>query len=327
MDVVSPALLVDLYRTMVRIRAAEDAIVHRYPEQEMRCPVHLCIGQEAVAAGACATLESRDLVFSHHRSHGHYLAKGGDLKTMIAELYGKATGCAGGYGGSMHLIDRAAGFAGAAPIVGGTIPIAAGTALAEQSRGGDRVTMVFLGDGAAETGVFHETLNFAALKALPLVFVCENNLYSVYSAMGVRQPGGRTIADLARGHGMAAAGGDGNDVEAVYGLCRSAVERARNGGGPSFLEFATYRWVEHCGPGFDNHIGYRSEAEFAAWRARCPLGNCERRLLKTAAADAGDMDAIRAEAAEEVAEAFAFAAESPFPNPAGMDAFAAEFGP
>src|SRR5258706_1831504 len=158
-----------LHREMLRIRLVEERIVVLYPEQEMRCPVHLCIGQEAIAVGACAALDRRDYVFSGHRSHGHYLAKGGNLNAMMAEMYGKATGCAGGKGGSMHLIDLEVGFLGAAPIVGSTIPIGAGTAFASKMRGENRVTMIFLGEGATEAGAFYETINFAALKDLRLV--------------------------------------------------------------------------------------------------------------------------------------------------------------
>ena len=168
-----------LHRGMLYIRTVEERIADMYPEQEMRCPVHLSIGQEAAEAGSGLALERSDYALSGHRSHGHYLAKGGDLKSMMAEIYGKATGCSGGKGGSMHLIDLDAGFLGAVPIVGSTIPIGVGTAFGSKSKGENRVTMIFFGDGATETGVFHESLNFAALHKLPVVFLCENNLYSV----------------------------------------------------------------------------------------------------------------------------------------------------
>ncbi|HER26081.1 MAG TPA: thiamine pyrophosphate-dependent dehydrogenase E1 component subunit alpha, partial [Rhodospirillales bacterium] len=192
-----------MYSSMLRIRLVEEGIVERYPEQEMRCPVHLCIGQEAAEVGACAALEAGDQVFSGHRAHGHYLAKGGNLKAMLAEIYGKETGCTGGVGGSMHLIDLQAGFMGAVPIIGATIPIGVGAAFASRYFEAGKVVMIFLGDGACETGVFHESLAIAALHKLPVVFVVENNLYSVYSSLDVRQPAGRTIPDLAAGHGVA----------------------------------------------------------------------------------------------------------------------------
>ena len=192
----------ELLRSMTRIRMVEEEIAKRYPEQQMRCPVHLSIGQEAAAVGVCAALQPTDWAFSGHRNHAHYLAKGGNLKAMLAEIYGKATGCCGGKGGSMHLTDQASGFIGATPIVGSTVPIAVGAALTAQREGKGRVVVVFLGDGAMEAGVVHESLNFAALKKLPILFACENNLYSVYSPLDVRQPNQRTISDLAAGHGV-----------------------------------------------------------------------------------------------------------------------------
>jgi pyruvate dehydrogenase E1 component alpha subunit len=306
--------LLELYRAMLRIRLVEERIGTLYPEQEMRCPVHLCIGQEAVAAGSCAALEPRDYVFSGHRSHGHYLAKGGDLKAMLAEIYGKATGCAGGKGGSMHLIDLAAGFLGSTPIVGSTIPIAVGTAFGSAMRDEDRVTMVFFGDGAVETGVFYESLNFAALKNLPVIFICENNLYSVYSPLHVRQPEGRPITGIARVLGIESLEGDGNDVESVHQLCSGAVRKARTGGGPTFFEFATYRWREHCGPEYDNHIGYRTEAEYLAWKSRCPVALLEAKLVGAGLASRSALDEMAVALHREIDAAVAFARESAFPD-------------
>lgn len=303
-----------LYRSMLHIRLVEERIAELYPEQEMRCPVHLCIGQEAVSAAACAALETRDYAMSGHRSHGHYLAKGGDLKAMLAEIYGKATGCAGGKGGSMHMIDLAAGFLGATPIVGSTIPIAVGAALGASMKKEDRVTMVFFGDGAVETGVFYESMNYAAVRKLPIVFVCENNLYSVYSPLTVRQPENRSIADMARGIGMESIAGDGNDVELVFKLCAEAVQKARTGGGPTFFEFSTYRWREHCGPDYDNHIGYRTEAEYLEWKKRCPITLYADKLLSEGRATQAELDGIRAGLEREIDAAALFARQSPFPD-------------
>lgn len=324
-DKVAPSSLdrdfrLQLYRDMARIRAVEESIATHYSEQEMRCPVHLSIGQEAAAAGACAALERRDYALSGHRAHAHYLAKGGDLKGMMAEIYGKATGCAGGKGGSMHLIDLDAGFLGSAPIVGSTIAIAAGTAFAAQSRGEDRVTMVFLGEGATETGVFYETVNFAALKNLPLVFLVENNFFSVYSPMAVRQKGESRIVDIAEAHGIPAQRADGNDVERVYDLSRKAVDKARKGRGPSLLEFVTYRWREHCGPNYDNDIGYRTEAEYLAWKERCPVAAYERFLTKAGIATRADLDAAMAKEKAEAEAAINFAKQSPWPDAESVDA-------
>ena len=304
--------MTNLLREMVRIRMVEEAIAERYAEQEMRCPVHLSIGQEAPAVGVCSALRQTDWAFSGHRNHAHYLAKGGDLQRMLAEIYGKATGCCGGKGGSMHLTDQAAGFIGATPIVGSTIPIAVGAALTAQLRGEDRVVVIFLGDGAVETGVFHESVNFACTRNLPVVFACEDNGYSVYSPLSIRQPSSRSLSHVAAGHGIAVASVDGNDVLAVQAVAAAAVEQARAEGSPSFIEMTTYRWREHCGPAFDNDIGYRTEAEFEAWLEFDPITKL-RRSNDLAAADEAVFASMTTELAEEIDAAFAFAKSSPFP--------------
>ncbi|HYD71399.1 thiamine pyrophosphate-dependent dehydrogenase E1 component subunit alpha [Azospirillum sp.] len=304
-----------LYRTMLYIRMAEERIAALYPEQEMRCPTHFSIGQEAIAAGVCAALGPRDYVLSAHRSHAHYLAKGGNLRAMMAELYGKDTGCARGKGGSMHLVDRSVGFLGCVPIVGSTIPIGVGAAFGARQRGEtDRVTAIFFGDGAAETGVFHESINFAAVHRLPILFVCENNFYSVNTPMGPRQPEGRTITDIVRGHGLPAERADGQEVEPVAALAAAAIGRLRAGGGPEFLELETYRWLEHCGPASDIALGYRPAEEFEAWRRRDPVA-----LHRDALRAAGVLDdALEAQLREDIGRvvdaAVAFAKDSPFPE-------------
>jgi TPP-dependent pyruvate/acetoin dehydrogenase alpha subunit len=308
----------DLLESMVRIRKVEEAIAAHYPEQKMRCPVHLSIGQEAASAGVCAALRPDDLAMSGHRSHAHYLGKGGNLNAMIAEIYGKETGCCHGRGGSMHLVDLAAGFVGAVPIVGSTIPIATGLAFADRQLKRDRVTVAFLGEAATEEGVFHESVNFASLHKLPIVFVCENNLYSVYSPMSVRQPAHREVWQLAAGHGVTAHQGDGNDPLAVYELARAAVAQARAGQGPVFLELKTYRWREHCGAGFDNHIGYRTEAEYQSWRERDPIATFERRLQAAGTFDASRFAQFNARVDAEIAQAFAAADCAPFPSAATL---------
>jgi len=306
--------------SMLRIRMVEETIAERYAEQEMRCPVHLSIGQEAVAVGACAAVAEQDYLMSTHRAHAHYLAKGGDLKAMLAEIYGKATGCSSGKGGSMHLVDLRANMLGSTPIVGSSLPVAVGTAFGSWLRGEDRVTVVFFGEGCTEEGVFFESLNFAALKKLPVVFVCENNLYSVYSPMSVRQSPERDRVALARAHGMEAVqGGDGNDVENVYRLVKPAVEHARAGRGPMFVEFATYRWREHCGPHYDNHIGYRTEAEFLEWRKQCPLERYQAQLRHDGVLSENDLAEIRATIRQEISKAFDFAKASPWPLPDQLD--------
>ena len=313
MPPISTEVKTKLFRTMHLIRFVEERIADLYSEWEMRCPVHLSSGQEAAAAGTGAALRPGDQAISGHRSHGHYLAKGGDLKAMMAEIYGKATGCAGGKGGSMHLIDRDAGFLGSAPIIGSTIAIGVGAALSAHILREDRVVMIYFGDGAVETGVFYESLNFAALKKLPAIFVCENNLYSVYSPMSVRQPE-RPISGLAASHGIEAHVADGNDAETVYGLSRDAVEKARNNGGPTFLEFQTYRYREHCGPNYDNDIGYRSELEYETWRGRDPIAAYRQSLLINHVLTEHEVREIEAQISAEMEAAVLFAKQSPFPT-------------
>jgi len=306
----------DLLSSMKRLRAVEESIAARYHEQKMRCPVHLSTGQEAVSAGIGLVLQPSDLAVSGHRAHAHYIAKGGSIRRMLAEIYGKKTGCSRGKGGSMHLIDESVGFKGSTAIVGGTIPVGTGLGLSIALRKSTEVAAVFFGDAAVEEGVFYESANFAVLHRLPVLYVCENNLYSVYSPLSVRQPAGRAIHQLAAAIGLVTAHGDGNDPEQVYRSCSEAVASIRAGGGPVFLEFATYRWREHCGPDFDNDIGYRTESEYQQWRSRDPVGCFEQKLLKRGAISRQEIESIDAAIASEVAEAFAFAEGSPFPSAA-----------
>jgi TPP-dependent pyruvate/acetoin dehydrogenase alpha subunit len=308
--------LKQLYRKMLLIRMVEQKICELYPQQEMRCPVHFCIGQEAIAAGVCTHLEREDYVLSTHRSHGHYLAKGGNLNAMMAEIYGKATGCCQGKGGSMHLVDLDAGFLAATPIVGSTIPIGVGTALASVLRGESRVTVVFFGDAAVEEGVFSESANFAVLKQLPVVFICENNFYSVNSPLSVRQPQGREIIQVAAGHGMESFQGDGNNVLEIYQLAQRAIAKARKGFGPTFLEFKTYRWLEHCGPNSDLDLECRSESDFQEWRRRCPIEMLTKLMTSNGSVSSEELEDIAAELASQIGDAVRFAKESPFPDEA-----------
>jgi TPP-dependent pyruvate/acetoin dehydrogenase alpha subunit len=310
-----------MYRELLRIRLVDERIAAIYHEQEMRCPVHLSIGQEATPVGVCDHLTPRDYAMSGHRSHGHYLAKGGSLRAMFAEMYGKATGCTSGKGGSMHLLDLEAGFLGAVPIVGSTIPIAVGVAWGSRIQDEARVVVTFFGEGATEEGVFHEAINFASLKQLPVVFVCENNLYSVYSPMAVRQPAHREVVEVARGHGVEAHQADGNDVLAVHDIAGRAVAKARAGGGPTFLELFTYRWLEHCGPNYDNTFGYRAESEFEAWKKKDPVPAFERRLRAVGALTDESLAALTVELTAEIDDAVAFAKASPFPDASEMDTF------
>ncbi|KVN06954.1 thiamine pyrophosphate-dependent dehydrogenase E1 component subunit alpha [Burkholderia diffusa] len=303
-----------LLEQMMRIRAVEEAIAAHYGDGTMRCPVHLSIGQEAVAVGVCAALTRADLVMSTHRAHAHYLAKGGDLNAMIAELHGKNTGCAQGRGGSMHLIDVEVGFEGTSAILGASIPIGVGLALALQVRGGGHVACAFFGDGATEEGVFYESLNFAALKRLPVLFVCENNQYSVYSPLAVRQPPGRSIVRLADALGVPGTAVDGNDVLAVAEKSRALVGELRRGAGPRLIECATWRWLEHCGVHGDDELGYRDPALSQAWRERDPIARLRAALIGSGSCDEAVIESFTAAIDEEVDAAFAFAERSPWPD-------------
>ncbi len=300
--------------SMLRIRCVEETIAACYADQEIRCPTHLCVGQEAIAVGVCNALTRSDKVFSNHRSHGHYLAKGGDLSAMVAELYGRATGCCGGRGGSMHLIDIDAGFMGATPIVGGTIPIAVGSAWASKLRNSKEVTVVFFGDGCFEEGVVHESINFSALHKLPVIFVCENNDFSVYTPLKLRQPP-RPIYAIAAAHGLEAATGDGNDVIQVNQLARQAISAARAGDGPQFLELKTYRWREHCGPNFDDELNYRSTENIEAGLADCPIKRYTAVIAKEGAEIRALMARLEQRVRHEIDEAFAFSHNSTNPLP------------
>jgi len=304
--------LVHHYCSMLRIRRVEEILAERYPEGEMRCPMHLCIGQEAIAVGVCSALRQYDAVFSNHRAHGHYLAKGGSLDRMIAEIYCRATGCCGGRGGSMHLIDLDVGFMGSTPIVGGTIPVAVGVALATKMKGLNRVVVAFFGDGGFEEGVVHESLNFAALKNLPLIFVCENNGYSVYSNLEERQPK-RPITPIPKSHGWEVYSGDGNDIEAVVDISCEAVSRIYQDKGPQFLEFETYRWLEHCGPNEDDHLGYRPEQELQKWKEKCPIKRTQKHLLDEGLITESKLVSIQESIENEIHAAFEFARSSPAP--------------
>jgi len=302
----------EMYRTMVRVRRFEERVAQLVESGEVRTPCHLSIGQEAIAAGVCAALETRDYVWGGHRSHGHYLAKGGDLRAMMAELFGKATGCSGGRGGSMHLVAPEVGILGTVPLVAATIPLAVGAGMAAKLRRDGRVSVAFFGDGATEEGPFHEALNFAALYRLPVMFVCENNFYASHMPLCERRVADNILAagDLAGTPGKRL---DGNDVELVYAEARRAVDRARNGAGPTLLECRTYRWRGHVGPSWDMDVGVKRKDELKQWLPKDPLARARRRLLRAGVRD-DECQSIERAAAAEVEAAVAFARESPYPD-------------
>lgn len=310
--------LLGLYQSMLRIRRVEEEIERRYPDDQMKTPIHLAIGQEATAVGCAAAMRPTDLLYSSHRTHGVYLAKGGDLKAMLSEMHCRINGCAGSRGGSMHLIDKAAGMAGTSAIVGGAVPIAVGAALAAQMKGEDRVVVVFLGEAATEEGVTSESLNFAALKAVPVVFFCENNFYAVQSPLAARQPAGRDICRWAEAHALAAVRVDGTNVLAVKDATEAALVRARSGGGPTFIEASVYRFRAHGGAGDDSHTGYRHNAERVAWEAVCPLSTFGAHLSDRGLFDGERLDAMERAVAAEIADAFECALASPNPVEADL---------
>jgi TPP-dependent pyruvate/acetoin dehydrogenase alpha subunit len=305
---------IELYSKMVLIRTVEEMISERYNQQKMRCPTHLSTGQEAVSAAVGLALQNNDLAVSTHRSHGHYLGKGGNISRMIAEIYGKEGGCSKGRGGSMHLIDLSVGFMGSTAIVGNSIPIGAGLGLSLKLDKSDNISCIFIGDGATEEGVFSETVNFCAQKKLPVLFLCENNFYSVYSSLSVRQPIDRPIYKMVEAMGIKSYQGDGNDVFGVYKIALDIISSIREGYGPRFLELNTYRWREHCGPNYDNHIGYRPEDEFLEWKKKDPILLAEIKLLDDNILTQQMISSIARVAKNEVDKAFQFAENSPFPS-------------
>lgn len=307
-----------LFRDMLRIRLIEEEIERRYHQDQMKTPIHLVIGQEATSVGCCAALRREDLLYSSHRTHGNYLAKGGDLKAMLCEMHCRANGCAGSRGGSMHLIDKRVGMAGTSAIVGGAMPIAAGSALAAQLQGLERISVVFFGDAATEEGVASESLNFAALKKLPVIFFCENNFYSVQSPLATRQPP-REVYKWATGYGMPGVLVDGTNVLDVYEAAHQAVERARAGEGPTFIEARVYRFRAHGGAGDDSHTGYRDAAEREAWGKVCPVESYFQFLVDAGVMNPKQREVMYAEIVREIAEAFEYALSSP--NPIEQDLY------
>ena len=259
-------------------KEVELRIANEYKKQEIRCPVHLSIGQEAPSAALSLLVDKKDFSVSTHRGHAHYLSKGGCLKSFIAEIYGKANGCSSGKGGSMHLIDTEVNFMGTSAIVGNSIPTGTGLALAAKLNKKDQISIIHIGDGAIEEGAFYESLNFSVVKEIPALFFCENNLYSVYSPLEVRQPNGRSLHKLASAIGANALKSEGNCALDCYENLEKAITYCRTEKKPVFIEFSTYRWLEHCGPNYDDHLGYRSKKEIDFWKGKDPIALLEKKL-------------------------------------------------
>jgi len=298
------------YTNLIKVRKTEEAIADEYKNQEMRCPVHLSIGQEAVSVGASMCLQNEDIIFSNHRCHSHYLAKGGNLDAMIAELYGKRTGCVKGLGGSMHLMDDTVGMLGASSIVGGSIPLAVGAGLTFKMRNKPHAAVTYFGDGAAEEGVFHESMNFAALKKLPVIFICENNYTATSSPLSSRKP----LDNIYRhGEAFAIPGTvvDGNDVVAVYEATCEAMKRIGNGKGPSLIEAKTFRMLKHVGPEKDLSSGVRTEEEWNRWLAKCPVKKFTEHCLEQDLLSTEAMEKIQKKIEMEIERAFELAKSAP----------------
>ena len=292
----------ELFYGALRIRMVEQRVIDLYPSDKIQSPVHLSIGQEPVAVGLCDSLRIEDPLFCSYRSHAFYLAKGGDLREMFAELYGKITGCGAGKAGSMHLAYRPVGLMGSSAVVASTIPHAVGSALASKIRGLDQVSVAVFGDGATEEGVYHESLNFAQLHQLPVVFVCENNGLAVHSPLTAREA--YKITEHASSYGLPTRLCEsGHDLLEVHEAFASVVNAARRSGGPQFIEVRTFRYMEHVGPGEDYEVGYRFRRDLEAWMSKDPL-----------VSDTALVEKFKPQIEAEIDEAVDFAESSPWPG-------------
>ena len=312
----SKGLLKEFYWMMKRIRLCEESLIEPIINGEIQCPVHLYSGEEAVATGVCLALSKEDMVFGNHRSHGHFLAKGGSMAEMIAEIYGKESGCSRGRGGSMHLIDPENGVVGVTPIVAGSVSLATGSALASKIRKETKVSVAFFGDGASGEGGLFESLNFASLKKLPIIFICENNLYSTHLPVSQIRVG-RKISEIARPFDIKSYTADGNDVLEVYRLAKRAVGLCRKGEGPVFIEFLTYRLRGHVGPSDTirgNHHDIRPKEQIKEWKQRDPLLVFKRYLTENGYFNEAEINDIDKMCTKEVDDANLLAIEGNYPD-------------
>jgi pyruvate dehydrogenase E1 component alpha subunit len=310
----SPELLLDLYRFMLELRMVQEALIKEYhPANEMRCPVHFCVGEEAAPAALSKVLRKDDWLFCDHRGHGFYLAKGGDLNALFAELYGKAGGCNGGIAGSQEICMPSVRFYSGA-ILSGMGAVACGAAFESVFNGRDNLSVAVIGDGAADEGNTWETINYAALKKLPVLFICENNGYSTYSPQSKRQPLDN-ISERVAAFGVESVSLFGNDTVELLGVLREAAEYCRSGKGPFFVETYTCRWNSHVGPADDAGVGYRTKEEIEFWRANCPAALLEESLAASNILSPGMREALARKITLRIEEAFKFAKSSPFPSP------------
>jgi pyruvate dehydrogenase E1 component alpha subunit len=308
----SPERLHALLHQMMLIRAFEEAAEQLYLQGLIHGTMHLSVGQEASAVGACAALRPTDYILSTHRGHGHCIAKGARVDLMMAEFFGKETGYCRGRGGSMHMADVDTGNLGANGIVAGGVPMAAGVGLSIQMQRQNRVVLVFFGDGATNEGAFHESLNLAAIWNLPVIYFCENNQYAMSMAI-TRASKLERLSDRACAYGIPGVTVDGNDLIAVYCATKEAVERARSGGGPTLIEAQTYRWKGHSK---SDKQRYRTKEEVKAWQERDPIARLAQRMIEASLLTEDDLQRLQARVDEEIAAAIEFAKASPEPDPA-----------
>lgn len=312
---VDPQLIRALYQFMVRLRRCEEALMEEYhPADEMRCPVHFCVGQEAVPSALSLLIEPDDYLFSHHRTHGYYLAKGAPMNALFAEMYGRDTGANGGIAGSQDIsMPNVRFYSGA--IVSGAVAISAGAGLGLQLQGRPNVAVAGFGEGAAEEGIFWEAMNYAVLRKLPVLFICENNRYATHSEQVKRQPADN-LSDRVKALGVKSRAIFGNDVIAVHTALAEAIAHVRGGHGPFFVEAYTYRWHGHVGPEDEDHLGYRPQSELEFWKTNCPIELLEEQMTAYEQLTPAIKAEIVGEIDAEIADAFSFAKSSPFPGQA-----------
>ena len=306
--------ILNIYKNYLLIRLTDEEIAKKYLEWKMRCPTHLSVGQEIVSACIQESFKKDDVAVSSHRAHAHYLGKGGNLDKMIAEIYGKKTGCSKGKGGSMHLIDTKCNFLGSTAIVGNSIPIGVGHSLHFKINKKKNVSLIFFGDAGVETGVFYESLNFAILKNLPSVFICENNFYSVYTPLKDRQITNINIAKRISGLGIKSIRVDTYNWQKVLKTLKYSRDYVIKNEKPIFLEFLTYRKYEHVGPLNDDHLKYRSKKEINYWKKRDPLKKIYQHLIKNKFSRS-KLEKINIDINKKIKNAFIFAEKSKFPEP------------
>lgn len=308
-------ILITLYEKMLLLRHTEEIIAEHYKKGEIRTPVHFGTGQEAIAVGVCQALNTEDVVFSHHRSHNAYLAKGGDLHRMLAELYGRQTGCSQGRGGSVHLTDKQAGVVATSAILGQIVPVAVGAALSFKMDQKNNIAVVFFGDGAFGEGVIYESLNFASLKKLNVIFVCENNEYSTETKFE-DHIAGKGLTTKAEAFGIKSYKVDGNDVKKVFNLAQKLVSECRKENGPFFIEAVGYRWREHCGPYYDHELGrtFRSQEELMLAFEKCPLKQMAKDIVEQGYSSFEKLLVLEESIKKKIREAIEQAQRDPWPK-------------